>query len=369
MSLSLEVYTCADPDGHGESLALKGDWLVVALGDENHIGLGEASHSGNDRACAARIKDVFERHVRDVELTVAAIRDLERGAFAAAADFVEATAVSALDQALYELVARRQGVPVWRLFEPVPVQTSVPAYVTLNRALTARDDADYREAVERVLSMGLRSVKIAPFDSVTQGSDQPAAARQGLDMIRMLRKNYPDLGLRVDFHERFTPENALALLPELADLGLEWIEVPCPIGPVYAEIRERAGAPLAAGEFFFGLDGFVELARQGWADVVMPDVKHCGGFGPVLEVCEAVSPFAVEVSPHNPSGDVSTLATLQAACLAANVTSVELPLHRAGHTPAYLRLLDGGELRLPDGPGWGLEEDLLSALLEKGTTP
>lgn len=358
MSLSLEVHTRADPDGHGEALALTGDWMVVAVSDGDHIGLGEASHSGDDRDCAVRIREIFECHVSDVDPTIAAIRDLERGAFAAAADFVDATAVSALDQALHELVARREGVPVWQLFGRAPARTTVPVYVTLNRALTARDDADYLKAADRVLAMGIGSLKIAPFEAVTQESDQISAARRGLEVIRLLRHRHSELSIRVDFHERFTPENALAVLPELEDFGLEWIEVPCPIGPVFTEIRERSPIPLAAGEFFFGRDGFVELARRGWADVVMPDVKHCGGFGPLLAVCDAVRSFPVEVSPHNPSGDVSTLATLHAACLAANVTSIELPLHREGHVPAYLALLEEGELRVPDGPGWGLDIDL-----------
>ena len=142
MNLSLEVHVVPDPDGHGEALALQGDWLVVALGDGHHTGLGEASHSGDDRACAARARELFAGHVQGVEPTVEAIRNLEKGAFATAEEFVDATAVSALDQALHDLVARRRGVPVWKLSGRVPVRTAVPVYITLNRAMTARDDAD-----------------------------------------------------------------------------------------------------------------------------------------------------------------------------------------------------------------------------------
>ena len=355
MTLALKTFAIPDPDGHGAALALKGDWVIVAIGDGTHVGHGEASHSGDDAACRERVGELFVRHVRGVTPTVDAIRRLERGPLATAADMVTATAISALDQALWELAARRAGVPVWRLLADEPVRTTVPVYMTVNRALTARDDADYRGVVGRAVAAGVRSVKVAPFEAVTPACDQVAAARRGLSVLRMLRDAFPEVGLRVDCHERFTPEAALALLPELEPLGLEWVEALCPVGPINAAVRRRTAMPLAAGELYFGKQRYVELAERGWADVVMPDVKHVGGFGPLLGVCDAVRQFPVRVSPHNPSGDVSTLATLHAACLAPAVTSIELPLRGGGPTPAYLDLLRHGELGLPEGPGWGIE--------------
>jgi len=230
--------------------------------------------------------------------------------------------------------------------------------MTINRALAARDDADYRHAVERVLDLGVRRVKLAPFEAVDAASrDQLGDAERGLEVLRMLRESFPDVRLRVDCHERFSPENGLALLPELDDLDLDWIEVPCPIGEANADIRRHTTIPLAAGELYFGTTEFVELCEHGWADVVMPDVKHCGGFGPLLGVCRAVQPFAVGVSPHNPSGTVSTLASLHAAALAVNATELELPLHSRGFVTAYQHLLRDGALGLPKAPGWGLTLD------------
>ena len=69
--------------------------------------------------------------------------------------------------------------------------------------------------------MGVRCVKIAPFEAVTPGSVQLSTGQRGLELISSLRDRYPDLSIRVDFHERFTPENALALLPALDALDLD----------------------------------------------------------------------------------------------------------------------------------------------------
>jgi len=358
MTLSLEVHTIADPDGYGAALALKGDWLVIAIDDGTHVGLGEASHSGDDGVCMARIAELFDLHVRSLTPSLESIRTLQQGPFASASDFVTATAISALDQALHDLTARRAGLPVWRLFAELPSRNHVPVYMTINRALAARDDADYRHAVERVLDLGVRRVKLAPFEAVDAANrDQLGDAERGLGILRMLRESFPDVRLRVDFHERFSPENVIALLPEFDGLDLDWIEVPCPIGPANADIRRRTTIPLAAGEFFFGTEDFVALCGRGWADVVMPDVKHVGGFGPLLDVCNSVRPFAVSVSPHNPSGAVSTLASLHATAVAANAIELELPLHGRGFVPAYQHLLRDGALGLPKAPGWGLTLD------------
>lgn len=357
MTLGLRTLTIADPDGHRPALALEGDWIVVALSDGAHVGLGEASHSGDDAACAARTRSLFDRHLRALEPSLDEIRALERGAFSRADDRVVATAISALDQALHDLAARRLEVPVWRLLADTPPRDRVPVYVTINRALGPRDDADYRRAAERVLELGARRVKLAPFEAVGRTGDQLAAARRGLEVLGMLRERFPELGLRVDFHERLTPASALALLPELEPLGLDWIEVPCPIGPANAEIRRLTRIPLAAGELFFGSRPFVELCERGWADVVMPDVKHVGGFGPLLAVCEAVRPFGAVVSPHNPSGPVSTLASLHAAALAANAGELELALSGDGRLPVDLGLLREAHLHLPSAPGWGVTLD------------
>jgi galactonate dehydratase len=354
VTLTLRTRTLHDPDGHSPALALRGDWLIVEVGDGAHVGRGEASHSGDDGACLSRVEELFDAHVRGVEPIPEAITWLEEGDFSEAAELRTATAISALDQALWELAARREGVPVWRLFACEPLRRSVPVYVTVNRALASRDDADYRDAVGRAVELGVTRVKVAPFEAVTGAGDPLVAARRGVAVLRMLRETYPGVGLRVDLHERFRPDDALALLTQLLPLGLDWIEAPCPAGPVYAEIRRRAGVPLAAGELSFGTADYVELASRGWVDVVMPDVKHVGGFGPLLRVCDAVRPFGVRVSPHNPSGIVSTAASLHAAALAEGATEIELALPGRGREAPWRPLLSGGRLHLPPGPGWGV---------------
>lgn len=357
--LSLRVERIADPDGHRPALALRGDWVFVIVSDGRTQGIGEASHSGDDGACRATCQKLFERHVRSLEPALEAIDALARGPFQHAATFVEATAISALDQALHDLVARREGVPVHQLGHGAMPRSSVPVYVTLNRALRSREDDDYRRAVRDAVALGATRVKVAPFEAIAPGADPRQAAGRGVHVLRLLREEFPDVGLRVDFHERLCPAFAQDLVADLEPLGLEWLEAPCPAGPAYAQIRARTTTRLAAGELEFGVEPFARLARNGWVDVVMPDVKHVGGFGPLLRVSEAVRPYGVSVSPHNPSGAVSTLASLHAAALVARECELEIPLHSDGRRPVYASLLERGAMRVPAGPGWGLTIDEL----------
>lgn len=359
--LTLTAATVPDPDGHHPALRLKGDWLVIAVGDGRHSGLGEVSHSNDEAACLRRVRELFSAHVEGREPSLELLAELHRGPFAQARDLPEATAISGLDQAIHDLVARRRGVPVWRLYADRPVRTEVPCYLSTNRALRRRTPADFVAVTEAALALGVRAVKVTPFEAVTPSGDQVAQCEEGFARLAAVRAAHAGISLRVDCHERFTPEVAMRLLPRFAALGLTWLEEPCAAGPALAELRRRAAMPIAAGELFFGPERFRALLEGRQADVIMPDPKHVGGFGPLLNVCRMAEALGGEVSPHNPSGPIATLATVHAAAVARAVTSAELILTSDPGRQPGRDLLRDGKLRIPEGPGWGLDLSGLSA--------
>ncbi|MDX1562840.1 MAG: enolase C-terminal domain-like protein, partial [Gammaproteobacteria bacterium] len=110
-----------------------------------------------------------------------------------------------------------------------------------------------------------------------------------------------------------------------------------------------------AGELFWGQDEFVRIADNAWADVIMPDVKHIGGFGPLLAVMRRLQ-AAIEISPHNPSGPISTAASLHAAAvLPDSVRSLEYAFDRSGGRRITGERVDAGQLWLSERPGWGID--------------
>ena len=87
----------------------------------------------------------------------------------------------------------------------------------------------------------------------------------------------------------------------------------------------------------------------------MPDVKHVGGFGPLLDVMRA-SAGTIEVSPHNPAGPISTAASLHAAAIHPEVVrTLEYSFDRMGDAAPNGRADRSGVLLLNDKPGWGVE--------------
>jgi len=353
--LALRFRTIKDPDGWYPSLRLKGDWLIAEVGDGVLAGYGEASHSNDDERCKHTATELFAQHYASFSPSLESLAEKEREIAALAPDFVTATAHSALNQALYDLLAKREQVPVWQLFKASKPFDALPLYTTINRALQTRSAEEYDEIVGEVASRGFRTFKCAPFEAV-DGPDNPVAkAAAGLARLRHLRERFPALRIRVDFHERFAPQDFFAIVPELEALELDWLEEPFAIGETYDELRRRTHLRLAAGELFWGTSRFATIAEHGWVDVIMPDVKHVGGFGPLLRVLEMAA-GRIEVSPHNPSGPISTAASLHAAAVHPEaVRSLEYSFDRRQTRRATGELIENGLLHLKDKPGWGVE--------------
>ena len=199
--------------------------------------------------------------------------------------------------------------------------------------------------------------------------------RHGVDCVLAIRDEVgPDALVMVDCHWRFDEARALAVLKALEPARLHWFE--CPVAESHANwsalrrIRAAAktqGVLLAAAETQVGLASFEMLFAEGLYDVVMPDVKYCGGPREMLRIAERAHACGVEFSPHNPTGPVCTLASLHVAAVAPQCRMLELQF---GESTFYDALVSHRHPKLEEGgfavsrtPGLGaaLDEALLAA--------
>src|SRR5690606_24488093 len=129
-----------------------------------------------------------------------------------------------------------------------------------------------------------------------------------------------DVDIMIDCHSFFDVERAVQVAQRLEPLDLAWYEEP--VAPDRVDetlaIKGRIRQPMAGGELLYGLSGFVPLIRRGAFDVIMPDVKHCGGLRELTHIAAAAAGERIAVAPHNPSGPVSTAASVQACAGMAN---------------------------------------------------
>ena len=89
----------------------------------------------------------------------------------------------------------------------------------------------------------------------------------------------------------------------------------------------------------------------------MPDVKHVGGFGPLLDVFTIAADYGVEVSPNNPAGPVATAASLHCAALRSNVSCLELAFDPDCTRSKYGEIIQNGLMTLGQAPGWGVSPE------------
>ena len=169
----------------------------------------------------------------------------------------------------------------------------------------------------------------------------------------------PSVDVKIDCHSFFDVERAIDVARRLEPQQLSWYEEP--ISPARVQdtraIKNAIVQPVAGGEFLFGMHGFDELCHQQAVDVIMPDVKHCGGLQEGRHIAALAASHGIAVSPHNQSGPVATFASAQLCAGMPNFDSLEYQWGEVdwrGDLVNPPERFQRGELSVPDGPGFGI---------------
>ena len=345
----------------------RGDWVFLTLTDaDGRVGFGEASHSGDDDAVARLLTGSVGEQLRDTAWDVpsAAWQALDAATPPGTARRVSATAASAAEQALWDLAAQQAGVGLASLLGAPTDARSIPLYANINRATVDRSPAGFAASATAAARDGFRTIKLAPFDEVvydTAVGDHRRLAQPGIDRVAAVSEAVgPDVRVLVDCHWRFDVASALDVARELAALDVGWFEDPVPYeeGPAdVAAVRSAAPLPIATGERLIGATAFEPFLAAEAADYYLPDIKHIGGIGELLALARASEGSGAQITPHNPSGPVSTLASAQALAGVPHAGPLEFAWGEVPWRPALLappERIEDGALVLPlDQPGLG----------------
>ena len=354
----------------------KTNWFFVSVHTEcGACGWGEASLNGREPEVEAALRRIAGECV-GLEIDAAATRLAVNPA--AAGGLAANAAVSAVQQALIGLQAEREGKPVHALLGPL-ARSEVRAYANINRATTVRTPQGFVATAVRAQARGYAGFKAAPFDGVTPANaGTPEGQRRiahGIDCMLALRDAVgPAARLMVDCHWRFDEARALDVLRALAVVRLHWFECPLPETPAHwpalRRIRAAAneeGVLLAAAETHVGVAAFQTLFDEALYDVVMPDVKYCGGPREMLRIAERAAKAGVRFSPHNPTGPVCTQHGLHVAAVAPECAGLEMqfdesPLYAQAVAQGHPALVHGALVApLIAGLGLVLDEGVLAA--------
>jgi D-galactarolactone cycloisomerase len=272
------------------------------------------------------------------------------------------TALSGIDIALWDIMGRATGLPVHKLIGGAH-RKAILAYAT---GLYFIDmDRLVEEAVEEALEykeQGFRAIKM----KIGLGDPKLDVRR-----VRAVREAIgPDVALAVDANHCFTVPQAIRLGRMLEELDLLWFEEP--ISPEdhegYAQVTRALDLAVAGGENDFTRWGFRDVIAKKAMDIVQPDVCAAGGISEMRKIATLASAFGVECVPHAWGSAIGLAATVQfLAALPDQPPAFRPtpPMLEFEQTPNPLRddlarepiRQVNGVVRVPDGPGLGIEVD------------
>jgi galactonate dehydratase len=337
-------------------------WLFVrVLADDGAFGWGEASLEGWSEAVDGVFEAYRDRFIGADPFNIEDIWQVGfRGGFYRGGAVIM-SALSGLEQALWDLKGRVLGLPVWQMLGG-KVRERVRSY-----AWIGGDRPNEIAAAAQVRrSQGFTAVKMnATAELDWLGT--PKAFDDVAERVVAAQAQGMDVGL--DFHGRVHRPLAKQLAKALEPLGLLFIEEPLlsenPEG--LREIAALVSTPIALGERLYTRWEFKPVFERGHVDIIQPDLSHAGGILEVRKIAAMAEAYDVAVAPHCPLGPLALASCLQIAACTPNhaIQEISLGIHynTGGHdllnfctdkTP--LTPVDG-YLPVPDGPGLGVDID------------
>ena len=334
------------------------NWVFVKIStDEGVTGFGDASIEGRTATVAAAVGEMaryltgknpfqIERHYQHIY----------RGQFWRGGPILM-SALSGIEQALWDIVGKRLDQPVYNLMGGA-VRDKVRLYANGWMGGTKSIEEAAKRA-QWVVSKGIKAIKLPGF-GLTEVSGK-TSYQWGVDCTRAVRAAVgPDVELMVDMHGRATPADATAVAREYAKLNIYFFEEPVPpenVGSLL-EVKQQSGLRIATGERLFTRFGFREVLERRAADILQPDLCHCGGIMEAKKIAAMAEVYNVLVSPHNPNSPLSTAACVQFATCTHNFDMLEYMVEdvpwREQLFPDAFRIEDG--YIIPSGkPGLGIE--------------
>jgi len=269
-------------------------------------------------------------------------------------------AVSAIDQALWDIKGKAYGVPVYQLIGGL-ARTKVRVYghITGNTAAEA-----VKQARQRV-AKGITAIRFRAFHSYDEVGfhDHRLGVEQQIEYLAALREAVGDkIDLILECHGRYDPQWAIELAKRAEPYKPFLIEDPIrhENPEAFAQVRASTRIPLATGERLHNKWDFREIIANRYVSYLRPDVCHCGGISEMKKIAAFGEVFYQNLIPHNNAGPLGTAATLHAALSIPNVEMIEAPwVNSDAQTDVvspYPRVEKGFALPL-EGPGLGITFD------------
>src|SRR6186713_733992 len=334
-----------------ETFLIKPRWLFLKIHtDAGVVGLGEPLLEGRALTVQTAIKEVEPYLIgKDPRHVIHHWQAIYRHAFYRGGPILT-SALSGIDQALWDIKGKLLGVPVYELFGG-PTRDRVRVY---GRASTPDEIRKRKSEGFTVIKTGLAHEH--PANIV----ENPRFIKHAVDSFAALRDaGGSDMDIGIDFHGNISPQTAKLIIKELEPYHPMFIEEPCQAqnADVMADIAHGTHLPIATGERIFTKWGFRELLEKKAASILQPDLCHAGGLTEGRIIAGMAESYYIPIAPHNPMGPISLASGLQLAASIPNFLVQEQVTLGEGYLKKPFKLQKDGTVLIPDGPGLGIELD------------
>ena len=346
------------------------NWLVVKIETDAGVhGVGEATLEGKSKTVEAAVAELARYLIgKDPAAIERHFQEMYRRAFYAGGE-VLTSAITGVETALWDIKGKILGVPVYELLGG-RTRDRIKLYAN-GWYRQGMNPAQFVSAARKVVGLGAKGIKFNPWGG-RPGIDfhrlDNDILNAGVEVVGALREALgPSVDLYIDCNGIFnTVGNAIRAAKAVEQFNISFFEEPVPHEntDAMAYVRRKIDIPVAAGERLFTIFRFRELLDRGGADVVQPDMAHCGGMLEARKIAAIADAHYAAFAPHNANGEVSYASAVQLAACVPNFLVLE-------HFPPEpwrfevcrnpLQVEDGW-LKVPDRPGLGVEFDETAAL-------
>jgi galactonate dehydratase len=272
------------------------------------------------------------------------------------------SAVSGIEQALWDLAGKRLGVPVVALLGGV-CRERIRVYAN-GWYSGAKTPEAYAAKAKETVARGFTALKFDPFSNPWRTHIGRAEEDLAVERVRAVREAVgPTVEILVEVHRRLAPNEAIRIANRLEEFDPFWYEEPIDAEDMdgLAEVRRRISLPVVTGEALYSKNQFAQVFATRAADILNPDVCNCGGILALKEIAAMAEPHHVTIAPHNYNSTTLGLAsTLHVSACIPNFLITEYFVNHEAVGRELARnpfeVVDS-YITLPTTPGLGIELD------------
>jgi galactonate dehydratase len=334
--------------------------LVKITTDSGPVGWGETTLEGRPKSVYGAVEEIADYLIGKDPLRIEHHwQHLYRSVFFRGGP-VWLSAMSGIDQALWDIAGKHYGVPTYKLLGG-EVRDRIRVYAHWGiRGLTDEGKARSRERLERLLGMGYTAFKSGPGGK-WRAHEPPSFIDAFVERAYLMREWVdPDVELCFDFHGKMTPGMAIEVCHAIKGMRPLFVEEPVPQENVDALklVSDHVPFPIATGERLLTRWGFREVLEKGAVSLIQPDGSHVGGITELKKVANMAEVYYVHIMPHCAIGPVVLAACMQVDAVVPNFLIQEQVDFSLGN--GLLRedwQVRDGHIELPTKPGLGFEID------------